>query len=100
MSEGRSPGFGSSAAALPDLIGLDRLEARRTARIAQLDQGAAGLPAERVRQLADIGFVPGEPVTVLARAWPGGDPMVVRVGQSRFALRRAEAACVRVQVRA
>ena len=29
-------------------------------------------------------------------AWPGGDPIVVRVGHSRYALRRAEAACVRV----
>jgi ferrous iron transport protein A len=36
-------------------------------------------------------------VSVAARAWPGGDPMVVRVGLSRFALRRVEAACVRVE---
>jgi ferrous iron transport protein A len=27
---------------------------------------------------------------------PGGDPLVVRIGVSTFALRRAEAACVRV----
>ena len=32
----------------------------------------------------------------MARALPGGDPLVVRVGQSTFALRRAEAACVEV----
>lgn len=52
--------------------------------------------AEWARQLADIGFVPGEPVCVLRRAAPGGDPMVVRIGCSTFALRRAEAACIEV----
>jgi ferrous iron transport protein A len=47
--------------------------------------------------LAEIGFIPGEPVHLLARAAPGGDPLVVRVGDSTFALRLAEAACVRVK---
>ncbi|MFO1193726.1 MAG: FeoA family protein [Rhodoferax sp.] len=47
--------------------------------------------------LSDIGFLPGERVTVTTRnAW-GGDPLVVRVGLSTFALRRAEAACVTVR---
>jgi hypothetical protein len=30
--------------------------------------------------------------------WFGGDPMAVRIGGSTFALRRAEAAAVRVQL--
>ena len=77
--------------------GLDALPLHRTARVTALDPVAAGQPAERARQLADLGFVPGEDVVVVARAWPGGDPMVVRIGESRFALRRAEAACVRVE---
>ena len=46
--------------------------------------------------LAQIGFLPGELVTLTARGRPGGDPLVVRVGDSTFALRRAEAACVQV----
>lgn len=46
--------------------------------------------------LEEIGFIPGEQVRLMAKAVPGGDPMVVRVGQSTFALRRAEAACVSV----
>lgn len=49
------------------------------------------------RWLAEIGFMPGESVTVKARNPWGGDPMVVRIGQSTFALRRAEAACVTVR---
>jgi len=46
------------------------------------------------RWLEEIGFIPGEQVVLMARAAWGGDPLVVRVGQSTFALRRAEAACV------
>lgn len=46
--------------------------------------------------LEQIGFVPGEPVRLMARAALGGDPLVVRIGLSTFALRKAEAACIRV----
>lgn len=53
---------------------------------------------EWARWLHEIGFVPGEPVEVIARAALGGDPMVVRIGLSTFALRRAEAACVCVLI--
>jgi ferrous iron transport protein A len=56
----------------------------------------AGTPEWGMR-LADLGFVRGERVRVLARGRPGGEPLVVRIGDSTFALRRAEAACVRVQ---
>lgn len=51
---------------------------------------------EWARWLAEIGFIEGEQVSVLARGLPGGDPLVVRAGASTFALRRAEAACVQV----
>ncbi len=47
--------------------------------------------------LAEIGFLPGESVRVVARGAMGGDPLVVRIGDSTFALRKAEAACVQVQ---
>lgn len=48
-------------------------------------------------QLEDIGFLPGERVAIMARGMPGGDPLVVRVGLSTFALRLDEAACVQVR---
>ena len=75
---------------------------------ATLDRAAIGLPLivhqvkapqaapEWARWLEEIGFLVGERVMLMARALPGGDPLVVRIGQSTFALRRAEAACVRV----
>lgn len=43
-----------------------------------------------------MGFTVGEPVRLLTRAMPGGDPLVVRIGLSTFALRRAEAQCIQV----
>lgn len=46
--------------------------------------------------LEEIGFLPGEQAMLMARA-PGGDPLVVRVGDSTFALRCAEAACVEIE---
>jgi ferrous iron transport protein A len=75
---------------------LDRLEPNVPAVVCGIDPLAAGQPPDRERQLQDIGFVPGERVTVLTRAWPGNDPLVVLVGHSRFALRSAEAACIQV----
>ena len=61
---------------------------------------AVAVPAhapEWARWLEEIGFIPGELVTLVARGMLGGDPLVVRVGSSTFALRRAEAACVHVR---
>ena len=46
--------------------------------------------------LTALGFEPGEPLRLISRARPGGDPLCVRVGSSTYALRRAEAACIRV----
>lgn len=56
-----------------------------------------GMP-EWLTQLEDIGFIAGEPVTLMARGAFGGDPLVIRIGLSTFALRKAEAACVMVDV--
>jgi ferrous iron transport protein A len=47
-------------------------------------------------RLRDLGFVAGARCEIVARMWFGGDPLAVRIGGSTFALRRAEAAAVRV----
>jgi ferrous iron transport protein A len=52
--------------------------------------------AALLARLRDLGFVAGARCQILARMWLGGDPLVVRVGGSTFALRRAEAAAVQV----
>lgn len=59
------------------------------------DRAAAATLLARLR---DLGFIAGARCEVMARMWLGGDPMVVRVGGSTFALRRTEAAAVRVNL--
>jgi len=49
--------------------------------------------------LADLGFLPGEGVRVLHRGAQRTGNLVVRVGQSTFALRHAEAECIAVTPR-
>jgi ferrous iron transport protein A len=51
-----------------------------------------------ITRLRDLGFVAGVRCKVVARMWPGGDPIAVRVGGSTFALRRAEASAVQLGV--
>ncbi len=46
------------------------------------------------RRLLELGFVSGERVEVIAEAWPGRDPFVVRLGGTALALRRREAESV------
>jgi Fe2+ transport system protein FeoA len=55
-----------------------------------------GNGAMLLARLRDLGFVAGAHCEIIARMWPAGDPLVVRIGGSTFALRRAEAAAVRV----
>jgi ferrous iron transport protein A len=54
-------------------------------------RGASDPIAERLEAL---GFVAGEPVRVVATGPLGGEPIVVLIGSTRFALRHAEAARV------
>ncbi|HEY0821044.1 MAG TPA: FeoA family protein [Rhizobacter sp.] len=49
-----------------------------------------------LRRLAELGFLPGEPVQVLRRGPGGREPLAVQVGETLFALRLVEAQCVEV----
>lgn len=53
-------------------------------------------PDPIARRLAELGFVPGESVRLIAAGPFGADPLLVQVGFTRFALRRSEAARVSV----
>ena len=56
---------------------------------------------DRIAQrLRDLGFVAGEPVRLVARGPLGADPLLVQIGYTRFALRRAEAARVTIATEA
>lgn len=77
---------------------LDTLARDVPATVTALLPAQSAAERDLVLRLMEIGFLPGEPVRVVARSLPGGDPIAVRVGQATFALRRHEAALVQVQV--
>lgn len=77
------------------MMTIDDLLIGQKAKVVRLIDTESSSP-DLSERLSDIGFTHGESVAVLARAVPGGDPLVVRVGQSRFALRRIEARCIHV----
>jgi ferrous iron transport protein A len=71
-----------------------------TRRLSASQRGSAGVVASVehhgaidpiAQRLEALGFVPGEPVRVVATGPLGGEPLVVLVGSTRFALRHAEA---------
>lgn len=81
---------------------LTHLRRGERALVTGVEAGAAfgGSPEEAallITRLRDLGFVNGARCEVIARMWLGGDPLVVRIGGSTFALRRLEAAAVLVQ---
>lgn len=49
------------------------------------------------RRLRELGFVAGEEVEVVAAGPFGAEPLLVQVGFTRFALRRSEAARIRLR---
>jgi Fe2+ transport system protein FeoA len=53
-------------------------------------------PEAECRRLLDLGLTPGEEMSVVQTV-PFGDPLVVEVRGMRLALRRREAAWVRVR---
>jgi ferrous iron transport protein A len=62
--------------------------------ISEIQDASPGDPI--ARRLRDLGFVAGEPVRVVARGPLGGDPYLVQIGFTRFALRGSEAGRVLV----
>jgi ferrous iron transport protein A len=71
---------------------LDQLSNNVTKRVKRVES-LPELP-EISYQLEEIGFIPGEKVTILRRNLMGGDPLMVRVGLSTFALRKKEASLI------
>jgi ferrous iron transport protein A len=61
-----------------------------------VSSGSAHADTQMLRRLAELGFLPGEPVQVLRRGPGGREPLAVQIGESLFALRQVEAECVEV----
>jgi ferrous iron transport protein A len=86
--------------AVPDMapadIRLADLAPGTTARVVSVSPADAAAPAELGRRLAELGFLPGEAVRIVARGLMARAPIAVRIGTGTFALRLFEAACIRV----
>jgi ferrous iron transport protein A len=77
-------------------VSLDRLADAQDATVIAVQAGDTGMPADMLRRLIEIGFLPGEQVRIIARGMFGGAPIAVRIGTSTFALRLLEARCIQV----
>lgn len=82
----------------PLTASLARLGKGARGLVAQVREDASGDPAAQQlqRRLVEVGFVAGEHFEIIEQAWPGGDPIAVRIGSSIFALRLREAELVMV----
>jgi ferrous iron transport protein A len=67
-----------------------------SARVVSVAGADSKAPAEVGRRLAELGFLPGEAVRIVARGLLARAPIAVRIGTGTFALRLFEAACIRV----
>lgn len=79
-------------------MNLSQLAVGQEARVLSVSPQGEG-DAIAVR-LLDLGFVPGEALRCVALAPFGGDPMLVQVGFTRFALRSSEAMRIQIEVAA
>lgn len=75
---------------------LTELPLRVAGRVVALVPPSEPHDPEILARLGELGFLPGEPVRVIAKSFLG-DPLAVRVGTGTFALRRAEARCIHVR---
>jgi len=85
-----------AAAVAPAAIKLADLATGLVARVVSVSAPDAPAPLELGRRLAELGFLPGEAVRIVARGLMARDPIAVRIGTGTFGLRLFEAACIRV----
>jgi len=92
----RTGGAARAGDASPMDMKLSELKTGARARVVSVAPAEGASPQELGRRLAELGFLPGEAVRVVARGLLSREPIAVRVGTGTFALRLFEAACIRV----
>lgn len=81
----------------PGATSLSTLQPRTVAVVRGVGLGSRDTSALE-RRLIELGFVKGERVEVLTESRPGGDPFVIHVGDTTFAMRRGEVETVWVDI--
>lgn len=75
---------------------LSQLPSKQWATVDSVEP--SGIDDTIARRLVALGFVRGEPVRITAHGPIDADPLLVQIGNSRFALRRLEADRVHVSI--
>ncbi len=72
---------------------LSELKVKQTATITKVNRlNDAETSLDMVAsRLETLGFVPGTQVKVITKGFFGGDPILIQIGFTRFALRKSEA---------
>nr|WP_290446697.1 FeoA family protein [Acinetobacter pseudolwoffii] len=66
-------------------------------KVSRITDGESALHDVVASRLETLGFVPGTKVQVITKGIFGGDPILIQVGFTRFALRKSEAAKIEIE---
>lgn len=89
----------SKSSSLTDCFSLDQCSKGSRVRVVEiLDQPLFGTQDSNVTlRLKELGFLPGVQLKVIGFGLLGTDPLAVQINGTKFALRRAEAAKIRIE---
>ena len=84
---------------LPNLpMLLNELPNGAHATVERVAAASGEIDGAALRRLAELGFIPGEPLQLLRRGPGGREPLAVLIGETMFGLRWLEAQCIEVRV--
>lgn len=77
---------------------LSDLKVKQTAIISKVNRTEDNVnqPDLIASRLETLGFIPGTQVQVITKGLFGGDPILIQIGFTRFALRKVEAAKIEI----
>ncbi|OTG91692.1 FeoA family protein [Acinetobacter sp. ANC 3832] len=80
---------------------LSELKVKQTAIITKVNRALdddSSHPDLVASRLETLGFIPGASVQVITKGIFGGDPILIQIGFTRFALRKVEAGKIEISV--
>ncbi len=77
---------------------LNELPNGAHATVERVSAASGEIDDAALRRLAELGFIPGEPLQLLRRGPGGREPLAVLIGETLFGLRWLEAQCIEVTV--
>ena len=83
-----------------DAVRLSDLKVKQSAIISKVNRTLDGeISSDLVAsRLETLGFIPGTKVQVITKGIFGGDPILIQIGFTRFALRKNEAEKIEIQL--